>query len=132
MRTFKGAAAGAAGLEYVNRGDPAVYDALIGDVTADSTWRDLALGEVVTDSDAELIHRALQCQDDSAGKVFFVREDGNTHGVNALRAGTPAANVSGYADGFVPCSSGRTIEYYISSGMDAIYLTVRGWWKPAA
>jgi hypothetical protein len=112
---------------YVDRGDPAGYDKVVGDLTTDGTWRDLDLSAVVP-SGAVAVHICCNIIDDAAGSVFLIRKNGNTNSYNTLSQATQAANVTVYFDGIVKCDANRVVEYVASNtAWTGINITIRGW-----
>lgn len=125
------AATVAAGHEYVDRGDPSDYDWATGDLTIDSAWHDLDLSSIVTDNDAVLVHLRLSIKDAAVPKTIQVRKNGNANAYNVGRFDCMVANIAFYGDVMVACDSSQVIEYFITTGMDAANITVKGWFKPA-
>jgi hypothetical protein len=125
-----GGGVGGGGHVYVDRGDPSSWDYVVGDLTVDSAWHDLDLSSIVTDSDALLVHFRVQITSSSGGKVVMLRENGNTNSYNSLVCLKSSDGVPQIQDGLVSCDTSQVIEYYVTSGVAELGLSVRGWVKP--
>lgn len=125
------AAAAAGGHEYVDRGDPAASDWDHEDLDIDSGWHDLDCSAIVTDNDAVLIHMRVTIKDATPEMYIQFRKNGNTNTVNASVWETQVANINFRADLFVACDDSQVIEYCVETGMDIVYIGIRGWFKPA-
>ena len=112
---------------FVDRGDPAAYDFRETDLTLDSTWRDLDLSGVVP-SNAVAVSMAVNIQDDAAGTRVKLRKNGNSNDKNIAQFYSIVAGVLNPQDKLVACDSDQKIEYNASAGIDAIYITIKGWW----
>ena len=121
-----------AGHKYIDRGDPAAHDFDQTDLDMDNSWYLLDLSDIILDSDAVLVHLLLIIKDGTAGTVLSIREHDNSNTVNIASAATQVANVWVYADCQVSIDTFRLIAYRVSSPADGIFITVRGWWRPAA
>jgi len=117
---------------FVDRGNVADFDFVIGNFTANTTWQMKDLSGIVTDANATRVLINVEIRDGVAGQAILLSDYGDTYRYNRAGAHTQVANV--YAD--LNCEVGldaqRRIAYLISSGMDICSMTVRGWWKPAS
>ena len=121
-----------AGLEYVDRGDPSVYDFDQSSLQMDNTWYALSLSGIVTDSDAVLVHLLLQIADETPGTALHLQEYGNTNDVNIAGVVAQAVDTWNMADCLVTIGPPRDIFYRVTAVATAVRITVRGWWRPAA
>ena len=121
-----------AGLEYVDRGDPATHDFIQTDLQMDNTWYALSLSGIVTDSDAVLVHLLVGLQDDTPGTALYIREFGNANSVNIAALVAQVANIFVWTDCLVTIDATRDISYKVSAVATAARISVRGWWRPAA
>lgn len=116
-------------LHYVDRGDPAVPDWLLGGLTFDGSWYKLAKIPPIWDVGAELVHFACLCKADGSGKTFRLREALNVNAENVSRVRTQAPNVPIAIDFLCRPSPEGQIEYVGQPGTFNLFeLTVRGWW----
>jgi hypothetical protein len=113
---------------YVDRGDPAVWDAEIGAFTADSAYHanGLDLSSIIP-ANAVLALFLMAIQDGTVGQNFIIRKGGNSNGFNIGIVRTLLTGVTEYTQAFVPVNANRTFDYYITSGTDYVYLSVLGW-----
>ena len=122
----------AAGHKYIDRGDPAAHDFDQTDLDMDNAWYLLDLSDIVLDSDAVLVHLLIFIKDSVAGLSLHIREHDNSNGINIAAIATQVANVWICGECQVSIDSFRLIAYKVSGPADGIYITVRGWWRPAA
>ena len=115
-------------IKYVDRGDPASWDFTINDLTADQTWRDLDLSDIVPD-DVELIHLRVRLRVPSLAAIYF-RKKGNAGGINTIVAKVQVANVYYDGGGFVVCDPDKIVQYLASNvPWTVIDIAVRGWFE---
>lgn len=114
---------------YEDRGDPAAYDFDEGDLTTDGTWRDLDLSGIVP-AGAKTVQLFVIVIDDTVGRNFQFRKNGNSNEYNHTVARSYVANVASYCDMTVSCDTDRKIEYKASNvAWSGIGIVVRGWWR---
>jgi len=117
---------------YVDRGDPAADDYLVGDFTTDDTWRDLDLGPGgagIIPAGAIAVLLSLGVLDNTANANFQLRKNGNSNAkaISALR--TQVANVRNDNTAIVACDANGVIEYKAENVVwTGIWITVMGWW----
>ena len=113
---------------YVDRGDPAVYDFSVGDLTTDTTWRDLDLSSIVP-AGATAVYIRIYLLDDAANSQFGFRTKGNSNAYAITLCRTQVANVVNDIIVIVKLNAGRVIQYIGSNTtFDHIDLIVLGWW----
>ena len=111
---------------FVDRGDPTAVDYTLASFTADATWRDKDLSAIVPVG-AKSVVFAVRVNDAAVGTKAMFRKNGMTNAINVSTITTQVAATDFYADLIVACDSSRVIEYNIAAAMDAINLTVKGW-----
>ncbi len=120
------------GTVYVYRGDPSAWDYTLANLIANSTWHDLDLVNIVTDADATMVHISTWFLDDQLGSVVQFKRNGQSNDLNVLQGRTQQTYRMQNLDGLVAMdAASRVVRYWIATGFDEVYLTVRGWWKPA-
>lgn len=112
---------------FVDRGDPAAYDRQVGDFTVDSDWHDWDLSAIVP-AGAKAVLLRVMMKDDLVERLIQFQKNGNTNTFNSTHIRAQVANVYIEQDLIVACDSDRVIEYYLTTGMDACNVIVRGWW----
>lgn len=113
---------------FVDRGDPAAWDFIIGNFTADGAWHDLNLSSIVP-AGAKSVLFLVYIRNDAVNKDFYLRRKGNANAYNMVMQRTEVANLVRVADGVCPCDENRVIQYYLTAvGWTRIRLTVKGWW----
>lgn len=111
----------------VDRGDPAALDFVVGDLTTDGTYRDIDLTGIVPRG-AKIVRLRVKIEDDAAGRIFFLRKNGNSNTHNVYVVRTQVANVANDANFLIPMDSGEVIEYFASNTTwTTIDLVVTGW-----
>ena len=121
-----------AGHKYIDRGDPDAFDFDETDLTMDSSWYDLDLSGIITDSDAVLVHLRVSITDATIGANFYLRENGNTQGYNVSVLTIQNAGTYMHEDAWVTLDENLVIEYNAAVAFDAVKIVVRGWLRPAA
>lgn len=119
---------GEAGESYVDRGDLAVPDFVVGDFVTDGTWRTLDLSGIVPAAAADkLVHFRLKIRDDQAQRLFELRRTAGPNVCNVVTCYIQAANYYRGLEAWVRMD-GRTIQYKASSTVwSTIDLSVAGW-----
>ncbi len=114
-------------LAYVDRGDPAAADWVIGALTADGTYRDLDCSGVVP-AGAIGIDFYVFIMDDVVSRQLTLRKKGNTNEFNTLVVLNQAAGVYGFGNGTVPCNAGRVVEYKLTNAVITdVGIVITGW-----
>lgn len=119
------------GEEYVDRGDPLVWDFYVEDLAVDSAWHSLDLGGIITDADATCVHLGAQISSAVVGRNLIFRETNNVNSVNLLRLRTFVPGILTNISGRVTLGPDRSLDYYATAGLEKIEFAVRGWWRPA-
>lgn len=113
---------------FVDRGDPtANYDFIETDLTIDSAWHDMNLSSIVP-SGAKAVCLMVRMVDNLPEKAILLRKNGSAGVINYSILFTQVANISVAQDMIVPCDSNRFIEYYVDTGVNTIFIAVKGWW----
>lgn len=113
---------------FVNRGDPAVNDYSLIDLTTDGNWHDLDLSGIVPDG-AIGVSLHIHVVATGINKSITLRENGNVNTVNTSVVNTQIAFLVNHGDGVLALDSDRKIEYSTSvGGWVVIELAVKGWW----
>lgn len=114
---------------FVDRGDVAANDFVIGDLTTDNTWYDLDFGAKGVPADAKAILLRIALQDDTTNKKIDFRKNGNTDTFNRATIRTQVANLTIDTDVVSPCDSNQIIEF---RGANTVFTTInivaKGWW----
>ena len=121
------------GDEYIDRGDPAVADFSIGDLTLNNAFHELDLSSIVpSDAAGKRVHLRVTMSNSTIGKNVIFRELGNTNTENAEHLAVEIANIYITRDWWVPMDAARKIEYVAESGGWTVFnVTVRGWEREA-
>lgn len=113
---------------FYDRGDPAVYDYVKGDLTIDGAWHDMDLSAIApAGAKAVLICGEVE----GAGTDWEIRfrKNGNTNEINSCDMETIRANVERHRSMIVACDTNRVIEYKVDNqAWTTINLVIRGWW----
>lgn len=113
---------------FVDRGDPAAWDFIVGNFTRDAAWHDLDLSGIVP-AGAKAVAVFGKITTDAVGSVFRLRKNGNANAFNLTELRTTVANVSASYDIITIPDANRVIEYYASvANWFDISLVVKGWW----
>lgn len=114
-------AAGADGHQFTDRGDPVSVDFEQGDLTGDSTWRDLDLSGIVAEGAVAVLLRIYL--DGGTNPSVKFRKNGNTNDKNVAEVVSFDSD-----DIIVACDTARKIEYYSALLPPTVRITVGGWW----
>lgn len=112
---------------FVDRGDPAAADYVLGDFTRDNTWYELDLSGIVP-ANAKAVSVTLLMASPILGKQAFFRKHGNANARNVSVAYTQVNNVRVGHDLVIPVDTDRKIDYLFQAGFNFINFTVKGWW----
>ncbi len=127
---FTGDVSGA-GIQFVDRGDPAAKDWDETDLSTVSTWYDLSDITTVVPSGAQAVLFRVKAQHAAAAHRVYFREPGNVNNVNTAFVWTQGAGVRTDQDIVVACTTDGRIEW-ASDQSDAAWtsvdVVVRGWW----
>lgn len=111
-----------------DRGDPALVDFAIGDLTADGAWHDLDLSGIVP-TDQRFVLLAVVIANSSINRLLQIRKKGNANIPNASIQNIQVANVALSSDCTNPISQDGFLEYNLTAGgWIIINITVKGWW----
>jgi len=113
---------------FIDRGDPAVADFAVGDLTADGAWHNLDLSGIVpANASAVLLHAGIR--DNLIGQNTYIRRKGNVNWENSCRMITQVANLAISQDIVCPIGSNGLLEYNLSATVwTSIGIRVKGWW----
>ena len=119
----------AAGMTYVDRGDPSSVDIDKDDLTLDQTWNEIDLSSIVPVG-AVTVHLRIIINAATLDCYLRLRKKGNTSEHNAANCYIPVANKIIAFDKWVCCDSDRIIEYWGHAITWAtLDITVAGWIK---
>jgi len=115
-------------LGFVDRGDPATSDWVVGDLTADGNFYDLDCSGVVPAGAKSIIFR-IMIKDNVTESYIQMRKKGNS---NTIVAPTVRAQAAGLMnDGFViiACDVNRTVEYRAlgDGALTTLSIIILGW-----
>jgi len=113
---------------FVDRGDPASKDFLIGDLTKDGTWYTLDLTAIIP-STARAVLIKTRLKSPAAGDRIRYRRKGNTNEINTCSCEALRANVTRRRMGIIAVNGAQEIEYNADNvGWTELEIIVRGWW----
>lgn len=115
---------------YIDRGDPAAPDFVLGNLTVDNAWHDLDLSGIVPAAGANMkVYLRLDLYA-SEKKKMFLRHKGHANEINmALAQVTTAYHKDDTY--YVVLDANRKIEYKLEVTMwGVVDITVRGWDEP--
>lgn len=113
---------------FHDRGDPSAFDYVFGDLTRDSTWRDLDLSGIVPVG-AKTVALIVGIVTPTVGHVVGFRKNGNVNGFNSSELRGQVSNVFLVQDIIVALDSNRVIEYNANVSFTTINIVVKGWFK---
>jgi len=99
---------------YVDRGDIAASDWLVGDFTRDNAWHDLNLSGVIP-SGLSLVHFRCFILSTVVNKAAMFRTKGNSNEINMHKFWVPVASMWHQMDFMIPPSVDNKVQYRISS-----------------
>lgn len=108
------------------RGDPSSADKTESDLSTTNAWTDLDLSAIIPPG-AKTVNMICSLTG-NAGSLLKFRRNGQTGDKSVAVIGSSVNSVTVYADLIVSCDDDRIIEYYRSSDITAITLTVKTWW----
>ncbi|MBA7695001.1 hypothetical protein ES703_103618 [subsurface metagenome] len=115
-------------LGYFYRGDPAVHDFDLLDLTIDGAWHDLDLSAIVPEG-AKCVNLITNLRNQFVGVQIRIRRKGQVNIINSLTVWSQTAIVR--LGGLFPVNlnADRVIEYNITpGGWTLIKISVAGWW----
>lgn len=113
---------------FIDRGDPAAKDFVIGDLTTDDSLHTLDLSGIVP-AGAKAVLLEVLITGEFLGKRILFRKKGNTNLHNVMLIRTQGAHVIIEMMGVVAVDAERKIEYKAHNIVwDAIDIVVCGWW----
>ena len=113
---------------YVDRGDPAAVDFVIGDLTIDGAWHTLDLSSIITVS-ARAVLFCIDFDNQAANKHIELKQNGNINDINHFKVATKVAAQDEHSEAISSPDTSRLVAYKIDSGgWNAIDIVVRGWW----
>ena len=114
-------------VNYVDRGNPYLWDWTHATLTTDNTWRDLDCNAIVP-AGAKAILFYLHVSDDAIGGEFYLRKNGNLWTINWGGVINSVANQAFPAHIIIPCDANRVVEYRgTSKAWTAIAIAICGW-----
>lgn len=113
---------------FVDRGDPAVYDFVVGDFIKDDDWHVLDLSGIIP-ANVKGVALSVVLVNADAEKHFKVRTHGNANAINVGNMNTSVGLVATSGDLEVAPNEDGKIDYWITSvNWIVIRLTVKNWW----
>ena len=113
---------------FIDRGDPANDDFLVGSLVRDGAWHDLDLSSIVP-SNASCVALAAYISGTTVLKWCEFRKKGNVNVYNESYFVTQVANVSITGDFNIPIGSDGLLQYrFQDSTINNGAITVKGWW----
>lgn len=114
---------------FVDRGDPATADFLIGDLNAVTTWTDLDLSAIIPGG-TDAVVLAITLEDSANRRMFAFRTKGNVNQTNVPQIVTQVINQEIGDDMIVATNKQQTIQYYSNGNTNVVVnLTVKGWFQ---
>ena len=116
------------GMTFVDRGDPAGYDWVVGSLTTNGTWHDLDCSSIVPVGAKAILFQAT-IKDDLEGQALYLRKNGNSNSANTSKIETQVGNLNNTANLISFCDSDRKIEYQAANTTwSVINIVIKGWW----
>lgn len=113
---------------FIDRGDPANPDFLIGDLTDDFAWRDLDLSGIIP-AGAKGVTLGCIIANSVINKNLMIRKNGNANTANAGYLNCQIANITKGGDITCPLDDNRKVEYRLTAGTWLfVSITVKEWW----
>lgn len=113
---------------FVDRGDPAAYDFLAGDLTLDGSWHVLDLSGIIP-AGAKAVGISLQIQNTAVSRFCYFRKFGNASTINVSVSISQGANIFFGSDISCPVDTSGRIEYaFFGGGWSFVSITVKEWW----
>ena len=116
-------------MNWHDRGDLAIYDYGIGDLTKDDAWHDLDLSSFIGLGKKLVLLRSY-INSATAGDKLQFRTKGNVNDYNISRCMTQVANKTCDHNNWIYTDANGVIQYYFDSATwNAINFTLRGWFE---
>lgn len=116
---------------YIDRGDPAIVDFIIGAFTTDGNWHELDLSAIVPEN-AKAISATVNLKAGNVLSEFGIRIHGNANDESRSRAIIQVADLLFAADFICGVNTDRKIDYKSTPDFLSIWgiidLTIKGWW----
>jgi len=107
----------------------ATWDWGIGDFTVDGNVHANGLNcSAIVPVGAIAIHFSIYCRDGSAGSDVILYGNQTTKANNNIDVRTQAVNIANFGHGIINCDADRLIDYLITAGMDAVGVSVLGYY----
>ena len=113
-------------LSYVDRGDPAAHDFLVGDLTLDLTWRELDLSSIIPSGVKAVVLRVAM-NDTVAGTYIQLRKNGNSNATTSFKLISQGAGLQIESFPTIAVDSNGKLSYTGSAGITGVWITVVGW-----
>lgn len=112
---------------FVDRGDPSVFDFTLTNFTTDGNLHDIDFSSIIP-AGAVAAYLLIQIADNIVGSVLYLIKKGNTYPYNRLMLRTQVANETVSLDGFVSIDANRKAQYFADNiTYNRIDICVRGW-----
>jgi hypothetical protein len=113
---------------YIDRGDPAALDFLIGDFPVTDNWTMLDLSGIAP-AGAKAVSMQVVIRATSTGRVLQFRRHGNVNAMAKKSILTQVGGVYCHGDLTVGCDSDRKVDYFRNLvGINYCHMIVTGWW----
>lgn len=119
-------------MKYVDRGDPAIVDFVLVDLTFDGVFHTLDLSGIVAPAGANnLVHICLEVKSPEALDYVLFTKNGNSHALNGAWAVPQIPNELTRTDVLAFMDADRKIQYQGLSdfGFIEVNIIVRGWFE---
>jgi len=111
---------------YVDRGDPSIYDWSQSTLTMDNAYHDLDCSSVVP-SNATAIMFKVYASDNTINTSFIMRKNGNSNAYANGRVRTQVVNQAIDTMLIIPCDSNQVVEYRATEAFTGLQVTILGW-----
>ncbi len=113
---------------YVDRGDPAAYDFIVGDFTKDAAWHDLDLSALIPQS-AKAVLLEFDIETVNREKHIRIKRYGNSNIINHQDIETFNGGIHQSGLVIVAVDANRKIAYNIDAATwTELDMVLRGWW----
>jgi hypothetical protein len=117
---------GSVGTNYVHRPNQLSADATAATLTLNNAWHVLDLSAIVPPNTKVVVVRT-HIKDGTLGLAFRLRAVGDIDGYGRYDMYIVVINRDFFSTGLIVFSPTSTVEYWCSTGMDLVEITVCGW-----
>jgi hypothetical protein len=113
---------------FIDRGDPAASDFVVGALTTDGAWHDLDISAIVP-SNAKAVLIRMSALTTTAQRVITLKKKGNTNSFNGSRMYTQVVSALITGDFVCPIGTDGLLEYLATNAIwSTLSIVVKGWW----